>query len=128
MYWGDVIYFISTIMLLLHSLYGADVGRQQGLLFLWRFLREYGLIFSHDLHDVARGGDGTIMVQGGYSLALEDQEILPLWKESPIYSSIMIDGFDMWDVKGWSYEVTGALSQRPTTLSLGSLGLLIDYP
>ena len=99
MYWGDVIYFISTIMFLLHSLYGDDVGRQQELLLLWRFLREYGLIFSHTFHDVVGVGDGTIMVQRGYSLTLEDQEVLPLWNGSPIYSSIMIDGFDMWYVK-----------------------------
>ena len=38
MYWGDVIYFISNIMLLLHSLYGDDVGRKQELLLLWKFL------------------------------------------------------------------------------------------
>ena len=69
MYWGDVIYFMATIMLLLHSLYGDGVGRQQELLLLWILLGEYGLIFSHTLHDVAGVDGGKIMVQGGYSLA-----------------------------------------------------------
>ena len=81
MCWGDVISFISIIMLFLHDLYDDGVGRQQELLLLWFFLRDYGLIFSHNLHDVAGVGDGTIMVQRGYSLALEDQEVLPLWRE-----------------------------------------------
>ena len=71
-YWGDVISFISTIMLLLHGLYVGSVGRQQELLFLWMFLGEYGLIFFHTLHNFAGVGDGTIMVQRGYSLTLED--------------------------------------------------------
>ena len=106
MYWGYVISFMSTIMFLLHSLYGDGVGRQQELLLLWKFLGEYGLISFHTLHNVVGVGDGTIMVQRGYFLALEDQEVLPLWKESPIYSSIMIDGFGMWYVQGWSYEMT----------------------
>ena len=114
-------------MLLLHGLYGDDVGRQQELFLLCKFLGEYGLIFSHNLHDVAGVGDGAIMVQRGYSLALEDQEVLPLWKESPIYSSIMVDDFDIWHVKEWSYEMARALLQRPTTLSLGSLGLLMEF-
>ena len=106
MYWGDVISFMSTIMLLLHDLYGDGVGRQKKFLLLWLFLRDYWLIFSHTLHDVSGVGYGNIMVQRGYSLALEDQEVLPLGKESPIYSRIMIDGFDLWGVKGWSYEMT----------------------
>ena len=76
------------------------------------------------MHDVAGVGDGTVMVQREYLLNLEDEEVLPLWEESPPHRSIMIDGFDMWDVKGWSYKMIGALLQRPTTLSLGSLGVL----
>ena len=71
-YWSDVISFISTIVLFLHDLYDDGVGRQLELLILWLLLREYGLILSHTLHDVARVGNGTIMVQRGYSLALED--------------------------------------------------------
>ena len=128
MYLDDVISFVSTIMLLLHSLYGEGVGRQQELLLLWKLLGEYGLILSHTLHDVAGVGDGTIMVQRGYSLALEDQEVLPLWKGSPIYSNIMVDEFDIFHVKEWSHEMTGALLQRPTTLSLGSMYLLMECP
>ena len=90
-------------------------------------MAEYELIFSHTLHHVAGVDDATIMVQRGYSLALEDQEVLPLWEESPINSSIMVDEFGIWHVKEWSYEMTRALLQRPTTLSLGSLGLLMEY-
>ena len=80
MYLGDVISFLSTIMWLLHDSYGDGVGRKLELLFLCFLLREYGLILSHTLHDVARVGDGTIMVQRGYSLTLEDEEVLPLWE------------------------------------------------
>ena len=68
MYWNDVISFISIFMLLLHELYDDGVGRQLELLFLWLLLKEYGLIFSHNLHDVVGVGDGTIMVKRGYSL------------------------------------------------------------
>ena len=89
----------SIIMMLLHDLYDDCVRRQQESMFLWKPLGEYGLIFSHTLHDVAGVGDGTIMVQRGYSLALEDQEVLPLWKESPIYISIMVYDFDICHLK-----------------------------
>ena len=61
---------MSTIMLFLYGLYGDGVGRQQELLFLWKLSGEYGLIFSHTLHDVAGVGDGTIMVQKGLLLSL----------------------------------------------------------
>ena len=98
-YWGDVISFMSTIMLLLRYLYDDGVGRQQELLLVLLLLREYGLIFSHTLHDVVGVGDGTIMVQKGYYLTLEDHEVIQFWKESPTYSRIMIDGSDMWYVK-----------------------------
>ena len=96
-------------MLLLHCLYGDGVARQQEFLLLWMFLGEYGLISFHTLHNVAGVGDGTIMVQRGYSLALEHEDVLSLWKEYPIYNSIMNVGFDMWEVQGWSYEMTGAM-------------------
>ena len=65
-------------MFSLHDLYDGGMRRQQKLLFLWLFLREQGQICSHTLHDVVGVGDGTIMVQRGYSLALDDQEVLPL--------------------------------------------------
>ena len=126
MYWGDVISFISTIMMLLYDFYDDEMRRQQRLLLLWLLLGEYRLIFSNTLHGDSGVEDGTIMVKRGYSLALEDQEVLPLWKKFPIYSSIMVDDFGIWHVKEWSYEMTGALLQRPTSLSLGSLGLLME--
>lgn len=126
-YWNDLMSFISTLMLLLQDLYDDGVGRQLEILFLWLLLREYGLILSHTLHDVARVGYGTIMLQRGYSLTLEDEGVLLLWEGSLTYNFIMFDDdFDMWDVKSWSYEMTGALLQSPTTLSLGSLGLLME--
>ena len=68
------------------------------------------------------------MVQWSYSLALDDQEVLPLWKEFPIYSSIVGDEFGNEHVKEWIYELEGAYLQRPTMLSLGSLGVLMECP
>ena len=68
------------------------------------------------------------MVQWGYSLALDDQEVLPLWKEFPICISIMGDVFDNEHVKEWSYELVGAYLHRPTTLSLWSWDLLMECP
>ena len=62
-------------------------------MFLWILLGEYGLIFSHNLHDVAGVDDGTIMVQRGYPSALKDQEVLAHRKESPTYSNMMVDEF-----------------------------------
>ena len=102
--------------------------RQLELLLLWLLLREYGLILSHTLHDVAEVGDGTIMVQRGYSLALDDQDVLPLWEGLLMCSSIMGDVFDKEHVKEWSYELARAYLHRPTMLSLGSLGLLMECP
>ena len=113
-------------MMLLHDLYDDGVGRQQDFFVALDTLGDYGFIFSHTLHDVAGVGGGTIMVQRGYSIELEDQEVLPHRKDSPICSSIMVDDFGIWHVKEWSYEMTGALLQRPTSLSLGSLGLLME--
>ena len=68
----DIEFFISITMFTLHDLYYGGMGRQQNLLLLWLFLGEQGHIFSHTLHDVAGVGDGAIMVQRGYSLALDD--------------------------------------------------------
>ena len=46
------------------------------------------------------------MVQRGYSLALEDEEVLPLSEGSLTYNNIMFDDdFDIWDVKRRSYEM-----------------------
>ena len=84
---------------------------------LWLFLGEQGQICSHTLHDVAGVGDGTIMVQREYSLALDDQEVLPPWKELPLCSSIVRDVFDNGHVKEWSYELAGAYLHRPTSLA-----------
>ena len=78
------------------------------------------------MHDVAGVGDGTILVQGGYSLALDDQEVLPLWKELPIYGSIVGDVFDNGHVKEWIYGMAGAYLHRPKALSLWSWGLLME--
>ena len=63
------------------------------------FLGEQANIFSHTLHDVAGVGYGTIMVQRGYSLALDDLEVLPLLKELLFCSNIMEDLFDNEHVK-----------------------------
>ena len=115
-------------MVLLHYLYEGEIREQQEMLFPWVFLREYGLNLSHVCHDVARVGDGTIIVKMGYSLALYDWEVLPLWKEFPIYSSIVGDVFDNGHVKEWSYELAGAYLHRPIVLSLWSLGLLMECP
>ena len=43
-------------------------------------------------------------------------------------SNIMGDVFDKEHVKEWGYELTGAYLNGPTSLSLGSLGLLMDCP
>ena len=111
-----------------HDLYDGGMRRQQKLLLLWLFLGEQGQICSHTLHDVAGVGDGTIMVQRGYSLALDDQEVLPPWEELLVCSSIVGDIFDNKHVKERSYELSGSYLHRPTTLSLESMGLLMEYP
>ena len=113
-------------MMLLHDLYDDEMRKQQEMLLLWLLLGEYGLILSHTLHDVAGVDAGTIMVQRGYSLALEDQEVLPLWKEPPICRNIMVCEFGIGHVKERSYEMARALSQRPTMMSLGCLDLLME--
>ena len=101
-----------------HDLYDGGMGRQQNIFFLWMFLGGQEHICSHTLHDVAGVGDGTIIVQRGYSLALDDLEALPLWKELLVCSSIMEDVFDNEHVKEWSYVLAGAYLHRPKTLSL----------
>ena len=126
MHYVDMTLFISIIMFPPHDLYDGGMRRQQKLVFLWGTLGEKGHICSHFLHDVAGVGDGTIMVQGGYSLDLDDQEVLPLWKELPIYGNIVGDVFDNGHVKEWSYRMAGAYLHRPTTLSLWSWDLLME--
>ena len=59
--------FISFIMSSSHFLYDESTMKQQTVLLLGLYLREKGNIFSHMLYDVAGVGDGTIMVQRGYS-------------------------------------------------------------
>ena len=66
---------------------------------LWLFLREHGHICSHTFHNVVGVADGTIMVQRGYSLALDDHELLPLWMELLICRNIVGDVFDKENVK-----------------------------
>lgn len=119
LYWADLIFFMSIIMFLLHGLYDYNVRRQQELFFLWLLLGEYGLIFSHTLHDVSGVDGGAIMVQRGYSLDLEDQEVLPHTKKSPIYINIPAFDFGIGHVKEESYEMTRALSQSQHRCHLG---------
>ena len=84
MHHGDEIIMFSP-----HRLYDGGMVRQQSHLLLWRIGREQGQIFSHTWHDAAGVRDDTIMMQGGYSLALDDWEVLPPWKELLVCSSIM---------------------------------------
>ena len=97
-------------------------------MFLGIFLREKGHIFSHSFHDVAGVEYGTIIVQRGYSLPLDVKEGLSSWVGILICSSIMGDAFEILHVKDWSYLLMGAYFHRPTTLSLWSWGLLMEYP
>ena len=78
------------------------------------------------LYDVAEVGDCTIMVQRGYSLAFDDQEVIPSWKEFHICSSIIGGIFDKDHVKQLSYELAGAYLHRPTALFLWSVDLFMD--
>ena len=68
------------------------------------------------------------MVQRGYSLALDDLEVLPLWEKLLVYSSTMGGFFDNDHVNEWSYEVARDYLHRPTALSLWSLDLLMECP
>ena len=122
----DMEFFMSIIMFSPHDLYDGGVRRQQELLLLWLLLGEYGLNFSHTLHDILGERDGTIKVQRGYPSTFEDQEVLPHRKETPTHSSMMVDDFGMWHVKEWSHGVEKALSLRPTAMSLGSMFLSME--
>ena len=55
LYCSDETFHMSTSMLLLHDLHHDDVRRQQESFFLWLLLGEYGMIYSHTLHDDDRG-------------------------------------------------------------------------
>ena len=63
------------------------------------------------------------MVQRGYSLALDDLEVLLLWKELLVCRNIMEVVFDNEHVKEWSYVLVGAYLHKPTTLSPWSMDL-----
>ena len=128
MHYDDMKLFIPCIISSPHVLYDGGMRRQQKLFLLWVFLGEQGQILSNTLHDVAGVGDGTIIVQRGYSLALYDLEVHPLWKELLVCSSIMGDVFDNKHVKEWSYVLTRAYLHRPTTLSPWGMDLLMKYP
>ena len=117
--------FMSFTMSSSDISHDESMRKQQRHLLLGSFLGEQEKICSHILYDVAGVGDGTIMVQKGYSLALDDLELLPLWKELLLYSSIMGGVFDNDHVKKWGYELAGAYLHRPTALSLWSLDLLM---
>ena len=114
---GVYVTFISFIMSSSHDLYDESMSGSKKIV-LELYLREQGQIFSHMLYDVSGVGYGTIMVQRGYSLALDDLEVLPLWKELLVCSNIMEDVFDKDHVKEMSYELVGAYLHRPTMLFL----------
>ena len=63
---------MSTTMFLLHGHYDDDMRRKKESVLLWLLFREYGLNFSHTLHDVSEVHGGTIRVQRGYYIAFED--------------------------------------------------------
>ena len=85
---------------------------------------EYGQKYSHTFHEISKEKEGTFKVQGGYPSALKDHERLPCRKKIFSHSSMMVDGFGIWNVKGRSH---GALLLRPTTLSHRSMFLLMEY-
>ena len=66
------------------------------------------------------------MVKEGYPSTLEDYERLPCREKIFSHSSMMVDGFGMWNFKGRSHGVRRALLLRPTVLSLGSMLLLME--
>ena len=104
--------FISNIMLLFHDCYDESMGRKQNLLLLWLHLGEYGQNFSHTYHDLSGERGGTSKVQRGYLSKMEEEENILS------HTSMMVDGFGMWNAKGKSHGETRGLSLRPTTLSL----------
>ena len=116
----------AIIMFSPHGLYDGGMRRLQRLLLLWRIGREQGHICCHNWHDVAGVGDGNIIVQGGYSLALDDLEVLPPWKELLVCNNIMGGVFDMGHAKGWIYELARAYLHGPIALSLWSRNLLME--
>ena len=75
--------FMSFTMSPSHILHDESRREQQKHLLLGSFFGEKGKICSHLLYDVVGVGDGTIMVQRGYSLTFDDQELLPPWERCP---------------------------------------------
>ena len=126
--WMHYVDMTLFTMFSLHDLYDGGMRRKQKLFLLGLFLGEQGQIFSHTLHDVAGVGGGSIMVQRGYSLALDVQEVLPPWEEPLMCSSIMGDAFDIVHVKEWSYDLARAYLHGPTSLSPWGLDLLMECP
>ena len=115
---------IADVFLFKGSLYEGEMRQQQKFLLLWLHLGEYGKNSSHTFHDISEEKKGTFMVQRGYPSVLEDHERLPCRDMIFSHSSIMVDGFGIWNVKGRSH---GALLQRPTMLSHRSSFLWMRY-
>ena len=69
---------------------------------------------------------GTFKVQRGYPSTLKDKEGLPHRKNISPHNNMIMDEFDMSNVKEGNHGVTRALSLGPTTLSLGSMFLLME--
>lgn len=105
-------------------LYDGGMRGQQRHLLLWRFERGQGPTCSHTWHDSAVGWDGTIIVQGGYSLILDDLGVFPPW-EKPLVCSSFMRVFGTGHVKEWIYELAGAYLHRPTAL-LSCRNLLME--
>ena len=122
---GVDVTFISFIMSSSHNLHDESMRRQQTILLLGLYLREKGQICSHMFYDVVAVGDGTIMVKRGYSLALDDQEVLPSSEEFHIFSNIIGGLFDNNHVKELSYGLAGPYFHRPTTLFFWSMDLFM---
>ena len=59
-------------------------------------------------------------MQRGYLSAMEEEEKILS------HSSMMVDGFGVWNIKRRSHGVTRALSLRTTVLSLGSMSSLME--
>jgi len=92
--WCEVLHIddatlISFTMPSLHILHDESMRNQQGHLLLGLFLGEKERIFSHFLYDVAGVEDGTIMVQRGYSLTFDVQELLPPWERFHMCNNII---------------------------------------
>ena len=119
---------ISFIMSSSPEMYDGSTRRQQAFGLLELCLREQGKNCSHMLCDVAGVGEGTLMVQWGYSSASDDLEVLPSWEVFHIFSSITRGVFDKEHVKEQSFVLTGAYLHELTAFSLGSKDLWVECP